>query len=100
MTGLMQINTSTQNVGETWASYAPATYFTQTGPSGVNVQYLVQLANILQENLWVNMPVGVDSAFLTNFSQYVAQNLDSNLKVYVSTAMRSGIMTTGTNGTM
>jgi hypothetical protein len=81
--GLMQLNTTTQNVGETWAEETPVTYRTQTNSGGVSVQYLVELANILQENLWVNMPVGADSSFVTNFSQYVAANLDSNLKVYV-----------------
>ena len=81
--GLMGINTSTQNVGLTWANETPVTYRTQTKSTGVSVQYLVELANVLQENLWVNMPVGADSSFVTNFSQYVEQNLDSNLKVYV-----------------
>ena len=84
MMGLMGLNnTSTQNVGLTWADYTPATYFTQATPTGVNVEYLVDLANVLQENMWVNIPVGADSSFVTNFAQYVEQNLDSNLKVYV-----------------
>ena len=83
MMDLMGLNTSTQNVGLTWANYTPSTYFTQATPTGVNVEYLVDLANVLQENMWVNMPVGADSSFITNFAQYVEQNLDSNLKVYV-----------------
>ena len=81
--GLMGLNSTTQNVGETWAEETPVTYRTQTKSTGVSVQYLVDLANVLQENLWVNMPVGADSSYVTNFSQYVAQNLDPNLKVYV-----------------
>ena len=73
----MGINTGTQNVGLTWSDDTPATYRTQATPTGVSVQYLVDLANVLQENLWVNMPVGADSSFVTNFSQYVDDNLES-----------------------
>ena len=83
MMGLMGLNTSTQNVGLTWANYTPSTYFTQATPTGVNVEYLVDLANVLQENMWVNMPVGADNSFVTNFAGYVEQHLDSNLNVYV-----------------
>jgi hypothetical protein len=83
MTGPMNLNTTTQQVGMTWSEETPFTYRTQTAATGVSVQYLVDLANTLQENLWVAMPVGANTSYVTNFSQYVEQNLDTNLNVYV-----------------
>jgi hypothetical protein len=67
----------------TWNDVSPPSYRTQTTQTGVDVQYLVQLANLTHANLWVNMPVNGDISYETNFAQYVKQNLDPDLKVYV-----------------
>jgi hypothetical protein len=84
---LPDIGSATTSNGQsgvlTWAERTPPTYYTQTSASGVAVEYLVQLCNILHANMWVNMPVNADSEYVTNFAQYVEQNLDPQLKVYV-----------------
>jgi hypothetical protein len=67
----------------TWAERTPPSYVTQATPSGMSVEYMVQLCNILNENMWVTMPVNADSEYVTNFAQYVEQNLNPGLKVYV-----------------
>ena len=67
----------------TWDERRTPSYRTQVGVAGVSVEYLVQLANLTHDNLWVNMPVNADVGYETNFAQYVKQNLDPNLKVYV-----------------
>ena len=67
----------------TWAESTPPTYFTQAVQSGISVEYMVDLCNILHENMWVTMPVNADSEYVTNFAQYVEENLNPNLKVYV-----------------
>jgi hypothetical protein len=79
----MQINSPTQQVGMTWAQETPIPYRTQAKSTGISVQYMVDLCNTLNENMWVNMPVGADSTYLTNFATYVCNNLNPGLKVYV-----------------
>ena len=79
----MGINSASQLVGMTSAQETPVTYRTQTGVYGMSIQYMVQLCNILQEGMWVNMPVGASSDYDANFAQYVHDNLDPGLKVYI-----------------
>ena len=49
----------------------------------MSVQYIVDLCNTLDKDMWVDMPVGTDSTYLTNFATYVRDNLNPGLKVYV-----------------
>ena len=72
-----------EEVGMTWADETPVTYRTQTVSTGESVEYMVDMCNDLHENMWVTMPVGSDSTYLTNFATYVRDNLDPGLKVYV-----------------
>ena len=67
----------------TWDERRLPSYRTQVGPTGVSVEYLVQLANLTHDNLWVNMPVNADASYETGFAQYVEAHLDPGLKVYV-----------------
>ncbi len=79
----MQINSATQQVGMTWANETPITYRTQTKSTGISIQYMVDLCNTLNKDMWVNMPVGAASTYVSNFASYVAANLNPGLKVYV-----------------
>ena len=83
--GSIGVNNASWNeeVGMTWADETPVTYRTQAKTTGESVEYMVDLCNELHENMWVNMPVGSDSTYLTNFATYVKDNLDPGLKVYV-----------------
>ena len=84
---LPNISSSTTSNGQsgelTWSERTPPTYYTQNAASGVSVEYLVDLCNILHDNMWVSMPVNADSNYEQNFAQYVLDNLDPNLDVYV-----------------
>lgn len=51
--------------------------------NGVPVEVLVELANQLDINPWVNMPHAADNDYISRFAEYVKQNLDSDLKVYI-----------------
>jgi hypothetical protein len=66
-----------------WSQRTTATYRTQTKSSGVAVEYMVQLANTLHKDMWVNMPYLADDAYVQGFAQYVHDNLAPGLKVYV-----------------
>jgi hypothetical protein len=51
--------------------------------SGTAVEYVVELANTLQKDIWVNMPHAATADYVTNFATYVRDNLDSSLTVTV-----------------
>lgn len=56
----------------------------QTGsPSGVAVEYMVQLANETGAIPWFNMPHLADEEYIRNFATYVRDNLDPALQVKV-----------------
>ena len=78
-----QIDSETQQVGMNWSDMTPVTYRTQTKSTGMSIEYIVDLCNTLHENMWVNMPVGSDDTFYSNYATYVLNNLDPGLKVYV-----------------
>ncbi|MEH6455461.1 MAG: Ig-like domain-containing protein [Cocleimonas sp.] len=50
---------------------------------GVAIEVMVELANTLQRDIWVNMPHVADNDYVQNYAKYVFDNLDSNLQVYV-----------------
>ena len=68
---------------ENWSQRTTATYRTQTASTGMAVEYMVDLANTLHEDMWVNMPVMAQPDYVQGFAQYVLANLDPGLKVYV-----------------
>ena len=50
---------------------------------GVPIEVMVELANTLQRDIWVNMPHVADNDYVINYADYVYENLDSNLQVFV-----------------
>ncbi|KAG1653994.1 Thioredoxin [Nymphon striatum] len=54
-----------------------------TDRNGVPVEVIVALANLLQRDMWVNMPHYADDEFIGSFADYVSNNLDQSLKTYI-----------------
>ena len=54
-----------------------------SGPNGVPMEIMVDLANQIGADAWFNMPTYADNTFVTNFATYVHQNLGSGQKVYL-----------------
>jgi len=50
---------------------------------GVPIEVMVDLANTLKRDIWVNMPHVATDAYVTAYAKYVYQNLNPNLQVYV-----------------
>ncbi len=50
---------------------------------GVPIEVMVELANTLQRDIWVNMPHVADNDYVKTYAKYVHENLDTNLKAYV-----------------
>jgi hypothetical protein len=65
----------------TWADRPLPSDVTWAG--GVPVEVMVQLANELETDIWVNMPHLADDDFLRQFAELVKDRLDPALKVYV-----------------
>lgn len=50
---------------------------------GVPIEVMVELANVIERDIWVNMPHVATNDYVKNYSKYVSDNLNSDLKIYV-----------------
>ena len=66
-----------------WTDRPSPTFQTQASGRGVALEYLIQLANHLGVNPWLNIPHGVTPLYLENMAVMVASLLNSDLSVYV-----------------
>ncbi|MFA6571945.1 MAG: hypothetical protein WCT77_12005, partial [Bacteroidota bacterium] len=46
-------------------------------------EYIVELANILKKDIWINIHISCDSAYVLTLAQYLKDNLDGNINIYV-----------------
>ncbi|KQS04185.1 hypothetical protein ASG11_07915 [Sphingomonas sp. Leaf357] len=76
----MQTNNAPKRI---WAERPTPASFTQGGPNGVSMEYMVALANTTQSDPWFNMPFDVDPGYYEKFATYVRDHLDPKLKAYV-----------------
>lgn len=69
-----------------WADRTTTLHASQAGSlkGGVCYEYQIQLANILNKNLWINIPHTVGDDFVTNLAILLRDNLKSNLKAYIA----------------
>lgn len=59
-------------------------YVTNTiARNGVPVEVIIELANQLDINPWINIPHAADDDYISHFAEYVHQNLNENLRVYL-----------------
>jgi hypothetical protein len=54
-----------------------------SGPYGVPMEIMVDLANQIGADAWFNMPTYANNTFVTNFATYVHQNLRASQQVYL-----------------
>jgi hypothetical protein len=66
-----------------WSQRTTPESLTQAEPTGLAVEYMVDLCNETGKDMWVNMPYQADDAYVQNFAQDVHANLKPGLKVYV-----------------
>ncbi len=67
----------------TWADRAKLDDATWTGPAGVPVEVMVDLANRLDADAWFTLPHQADDDFVERFARAVKERLKPNLKVYI-----------------
>ncbi len=61
----------------------PKTYFTQSHPNGVALEYQIELANVLDADPWFNIPHLADDNYIRQFAITVKQQLEPDKKVYI-----------------
>ncbi|MCR4303448.1 MAG: hypothetical protein NUV63_04355 [Gallionella sp.] len=66
-----------------WSDRTTPDTYTQTGSSGVALEYMIDLANMLNADPWFNMPHQASDDFVRRFAYMVKERLNPNLKVYI-----------------
>jgi hypothetical protein len=79
----MQFTRTIDNPVVNWADRAHVTDATQTSDKGVAWEYVIQLANATNKDLWINIPVGATNDYVTQLATLIKNTLNPNLAVYV-----------------
>jgi hypothetical protein len=66
-----------------WSDRTTPDYYTQGKFGGVAWDYVVQLANITQKDIWINIPHKADNAFLDSLANFLQNGLDPSIKIYL-----------------
>jgi hypothetical protein len=66
-----------------WARRTTPSTYTQTGPQGVAVEYMVALCNAIGADPWFCIPHQADSDFIRQFARLVKGSLKPDRKVYL-----------------
>lgn len=76
-----------QTVGSTTTRFETRTQLTRfswaTAPAGLPIEVMIELANTLHKDLWVNIPHKANDAYITQFADMLRDTLDPSLKIYV-----------------
>lgn len=46
-------------------------------------EYIIQLANILKKDIWINIPISCDSNYVANLAQLLLSDLDPKINIYI-----------------
>ena len=65
----------------TWSTRMRQNFHTQASSKGANIEYAVQLSNMMGANPWFNQPHAADDDFITKFATLVKNTLRPDLKV-------------------
>jgi hypothetical protein len=77
---LMRTNNS--NVSQ-WSDRTPQNYYTQAMPSGLSIEYLVEIANNNNKDAWFCIPHLADDNYITQLARYLRDNFNTNNKIYI-----------------
>lgn len=79
----------------TWADRTPAHYYTQAKSTGVGWEHIIALSNLVEKDIWINIPHRADNNYIQQLAQLMETQLDPGLKIYVeySNEVWNGIFT-------
>jgi len=66
-----------------WSQRTPTTYNCQNEKSGVAYEYIIDLCNTQNKDLWICVPHMADTNYLVQMATLFKNNLDPNLTIYL-----------------
>jgi len=66
-----------------WSERTPKNYYTQTGMRGVAYEYMIELANRLNADIWVNIPHKADDDYVQQFATLLKNELNADRQIYI-----------------
>lgn len=66
-----------------WSDRSSPTYYTQTLSNGVAWEYLVQLANETNKDIWINIPHRADDNYNVQLATFLEANLNQESRIYL-----------------
>ncbi|WP_020534492.1 T9SS type A sorting domain-containing protein [Lewinella cohaerens] len=76
------LRTNNSNV-TSWSGRSRYDYFTQSTAKGVAWEYVVELANLLEKDVWINIPHQANDDYLQQLANFLLANLDTDLNIYL-----------------
>lgn len=76
------LRTNGSNVAS-WSGRSRYDYFTQSTEQGVAWEYVVELANLLEKDVWINVPHQADDDYIQQLASFFLANLSTDLNIYV-----------------
>lgn len=67
----------------TWGDRTLEATYTQTRAQGVALEYMVELANTLQKDLWINIPHKADDNYVRQAARLLRDTVGPDQKIYV-----------------
>ncbi|MBI5326381.1 MAG: hypothetical protein HZB41_14090, partial [Ignavibacteriae bacterium] len=61
-------------------------------------EYMIELANILKKDIWINLHISCDSAYVVNLAQKLKDELDPSINIYVENSNEVWSPTQTTHG--
>lgn len=68
---------------KSWSERTAKEYFTQTSSTGIAYEYMIDLANRLDKDIWVCIPHQADDNFILQFATLLHDSLEAGRKIYV-----------------
>lgn len=68
---------------ETWEERSKLNYYTQTTSKGVAWEYVIELSNLLNKDIWINVPHKANDTYIEQLANFLQSELNPELKIYV-----------------
>ncbi len=79
----MDLHSTNNNTDSLWNNRTKPTSPSQASNNGVAWEYLIEMANTLNKDMWINIPHKANDNYVTNLANLIKNTLNPNLKVYV-----------------
>ncbi|RNA10792.1 T9SS C-terminal target domain-containing [Brachionus plicatilis] len=74
-----------------WSTRRPVTFYTQCGRKMVSIEYIIELANLFEKDIWLSIPSDASFDNIVKIAEYVYENLNNETKIiYVEQSSNKG----------